>query len=75
MPAAQGGATPLASERQFYPRLDQATKRRFLAHGVMYVRNFGEGLDLTWQQAFQTEERADVEVLPSLRRRIRVGRR
>ncbi len=59
--ALQGGRTPLASERRFYPHLQPAIKRRFMANGVMYVRNFGLGLDLTWQQAFQTESRSDVE--------------
>ena len=29
---------------------------------VMYVRNYGHGLDLTWQQAFQTESRSEVEI-------------
>jgi alpha-ketoglutarate-dependent taurine dioxygenase len=27
----------------------------------MYVRNYGHGLDLTWQDAFQTDDRAAVE--------------
>lgn len=61
LPALEGGATPIASERRFYATLDRALERRFVEHGVMYVRNYGEGLDLTWQQAFQTERRDDVE--------------
>lgn len=61
LPAEAGGATPIASERRFFPRLSAAIKRRFLEHGVMYVRNYGAGLDLSWQQAFQTERREDVE--------------
>lgn len=28
---------------------------------VMYVRNYGEGLDLSWREAFQTDDRAAVE--------------
>ncbi|MGY3621909.1 TauD/TfdA family dioxygenase [Bradyrhizobium sp. USDA 10063] len=60
-PAAQGGCTPIASERQFFPRLDAAIKRRFIERKVMYVRNYGRGLDLTWQDAFQTDDRAAVE--------------
>jgi alpha-ketoglutarate-dependent taurine dioxygenase len=27
----------------------------------MYVRNYGEGVDMTWQDAFQTDDRAQVE--------------
>ena len=60
-PAAQGGCTPIASERQFFPRLDPAIKQRFIERKVMYVRNYGHGLDLTWQDAFQTDDRAAVE--------------
>ncbi|WP_187436079.1 TauD/TfdA family dioxygenase [Bradyrhizobium hipponense] len=59
--AAEGGCTPIASEREFFPRLDPAIKRRFIEHKVMYVRNYGHGLDLTWQDAFQTDDRAAVE--------------
>jgi alpha-ketoglutarate-dependent taurine dioxygenase len=59
--AQAGGATPIASERRFFPRLSEEIKGRFLEHGVMYVRNYGDGLDLSWQRAFQTESREDVE--------------
>jgi len=62
VPAAEGGCTPIASERRFYPGLDPAIKRRFADRGgVMYVRNYGEGLDLSWREAFQTGDRAAVE--------------
>ncbi|MEJ2459866.1 MAG: TauD/TfdA family dioxygenase, partial [Novosphingobium sp.] len=57
----QGGSTPVAPERAFTPHLDPAIRRRFVEHGVMYVRNFGEGVDLSWQSAFQTTDRAEVE--------------
>jgi alpha-ketoglutarate-dependent taurine dioxygenase len=59
--APQGGATPLADSRLVYQRLDPALRRRFAAHGVMYVRNYGNGLDLPWQQVFGTEARDEVE--------------
>jgi alpha-ketoglutarate-dependent taurine dioxygenase len=60
-PPAQGGCTPIASERRFFPRLDPAIKKRFVERGVMYIRNYGHGLDLSWQDAFQTGDRAVVE--------------
>ncbi|MEX3628146.1 MAG: TauD/TfdA family dioxygenase [Burkholderia sp.] len=59
--AEQGGATPVAGSRLVYQRLDPALCRRFAEHGVMYVRNYGNGLDLSWQQVFGTEDRAEVE--------------
>ncbi len=33
----------------------------FAGRELLYVRNFGQGLDLTWQQAFGTAERGAVE--------------
>jgi alpha-ketoglutarate-dependent taurine dioxygenase len=60
-PAALGGATPIASDRLFLKRLNPAIQEIFLRKKVMYVRNYGEGLDLSWQEAFQTKERVVVE--------------
>lgn len=61
VPATEGGATPIADSRLVYQRLDPALRRRFAAHGVMYVRNYGNGLDLPWESVFGTEDRAAVE--------------
>jgi len=60
-PAAQGGATPIACDRLVFKRLNPKIKETFLRKGVMYVRNYGDGLDLTWQDAFQTTDKAVVE--------------
>jgi alpha-ketoglutarate-dependent taurine dioxygenase len=60
-PAEQGGTTPLSDARAVLARLDPALRRRFEAHGVLYVRNYNLGVDLTWQQAFGTQDRAEVE--------------
>jgi alpha-ketoglutarate-dependent taurine dioxygenase len=60
-PAARGGATPIASDREVFKRLDPQIKETFLRKGVMYVRNYGDGLDLTWQDAFQTTDKSVVE--------------
>jgi alpha-ketoglutarate-dependent taurine dioxygenase len=60
-PATQGGRTPLASERKVTPLIDAGIKKRFVEKRVMYIRNYGEGVDLTWQEAFQTTDRALVE--------------
>jgi alpha-ketoglutarate-dependent taurine dioxygenase len=61
VPAPQGGCTPLADDRKVIQRIDPGIRERFLAKGVMYVRNYGEGVDLSWQEAFQTQDRAAVE--------------
>lgn len=60
-PARKGGATPLADSRAVLRRLDPALRKRFAERGVKYVRNYNVGVDLTWQQAFRTVVRADVE--------------
>ena len=60
-PAQEGGATPVAPDREVFGRIDPAVRRRFAERGVMYVRNYGEGLDLSWREAFQTDDRAAVE--------------
>lgn len=59
-PAAQGGETPIADSRQVYRAIDPPVRDRFVNRGVMYVRNFGEGLGLTWQEVFQTSDPAAV---------------
>jgi alpha-ketoglutarate-dependent taurine dioxygenase len=60
-PAEQGGSTPIANDREVFNLIDRRIKERFLENGVMYVRNYGEGLDLSWQEAFQTDDRSVVE--------------
>jgi alpha-ketoglutarate-dependent taurine dioxygenase len=60
-PAASGGATPLADSRAVYAKIDPAIRRRFESQGVMYVRNYGSGLDLSWPDVFGTDDRAAVE--------------
>ncbi|MCW8127252.1 TauD/TfdA family dioxygenase [Microbulbifer halophilus] len=59
--AESGGETPIADSREVYRCLDAGLRRRFADRGLMYVRNYGNGLDLPWQQAFNTEDRAVVE--------------
>lgn len=60
-PAAEGGATPLADSRAVWRRIPEEVRTRFRANGVRYVRNYGTGLDLPWQEVFQTKDAAEVE--------------
>jgi hypothetical protein len=55
------GATPIADTAAIYDEIDAAVRDEFVARGITYVRNFGAGLELPWQEAFQTDQRADVE--------------
>ncbi|NWC00355.1 TauD/TfdA family dioxygenase [Pseudomonas gingeri] len=56
-----GGETPIADSRVIYTQIDPAIRQRFANKRLMYVRNYGNGLDLSWEQAFGTEDRAQVE--------------
>lgn len=60
-PATEGGATPIADGRRVLQLLDAQTRERFSRKRVMYVRNYGEGLGLSWQTAFQTANKLEVE--------------
>ena len=59
--AETGGETPLADCRRIYKALPPEIRECFGRNGLMYVRNYGTGLDLTWQEVFQTSNRAMVE--------------
>jgi alpha-ketoglutarate-dependent taurine dioxygenase len=60
-PALEGGETPIADTRRILAHIDPAVREVFEQKGVMYVRNFGTGLGLSWQTVFQTEDREAVE--------------
>lgn len=60
-PAEKYGATPILDCRQTYQRLDPALIKRFAEKKLMYVRNFIEGLDVSWQQFFMTTDKGRVE--------------
>lgn len=59
--AEQGGETPIADSRAVYARIDPKIKEVFTRKKVMYVRNYGSGIDLPWQTVFQTSDKAEVE--------------
>lgn len=59
--APEGGETPIADSRAVYRAMPPALRDRFAAKRLMYVRNYGNGLDVSWQQVFGTEDRGEVE--------------
>lgn len=58
--AAEGGETPIASSRNVYKRIDNSIKEKFERGEITYVRNYTPGVDLSWQDVFQTEQREEV---------------
>ena len=59
--APTGGETPIADSREVFRRINPVLRKRFEEKRLMYVRNYGNGLDLTWQQVFNTDRQSDVE--------------
>jgi alpha-ketoglutarate-dependent taurine dioxygenase len=59
--AKKGGCSPIVDCRRVYQQITPAIRDKFEQKGLMYVRNFSEGLDVSWQHFFQTENRTAVE--------------
>jgi alpha-ketoglutarate-dependent taurine dioxygenase len=59
--AGKGGATPILDCRKTYQAIDPKVIRRLTEKKLLYVRNFIEGLDVSWQQFFQTTDKKKVE--------------
>jgi alpha-ketoglutarate-dependent taurine dioxygenase/aryl carrier-like protein len=60
-PPALGGETPIADCREVLERLDPGLRQRFTERRILYLRNYGQGIDLSWEEAFQTDRKASVE--------------
>ncbi|MHC1548035.1 TauD/TfdA family dioxygenase [Phyllobacterium sp. K27] len=60
-PAEEGGETPVVDSRSVFRKLRPELRDLFARKKLMYVRNYGNGLDLPWHQVFQTERREEVE--------------
>jgi natural product biosynthesis luciferase-like monooxygenase protein len=59
--ALVGGETPIIDCRKVYQSLDPAVRDMFARKGLMYVRNYVPGIDVTWQEFFRTNDRSEVE--------------
>jgi alpha-ketoglutarate-dependent taurine dioxygenase len=57
----EGGETPLADSQAVFESLPHEVRDEFAARKVRYVRNYGSGIDLPWEEAFQTTGREQVE--------------
>jgi alpha-ketoglutarate-dependent taurine dioxygenase len=60
-PSPVGGATPIVDCRELYRRLPTELAETFEDKGLLYVRTFTKRLDVSWQEFFKTDERAEVE--------------
>lgn len=57
----RGGETPIADSRRVFERIPASIRERFERDGVCYVRNHGQGIDLPWQDVFQTSDPVKVD--------------
>jgi amino acid adenylation domain-containing protein len=60
-PAEHGGESPIVDCRKLYRSLDPVIREEFEGKGLMYVRNFTDGLDVSWQDFFHTSDKSQVE--------------
>lgn len=60
-PPSERGATPITNDRKIIDLIPPEIKERFIEKKVMYVRNYGEGVDMPWQEVFQTSDKSVVE--------------
>jgi alpha-ketoglutarate-dependent taurine dioxygenase len=57
----EGGSTPIVDDRIVIDLIDPEIRQTLIRRKVMYVRNYGEGVDMPWHEVFQTHNRAEVE--------------
>ncbi|MBD2360526.1 TauD/TfdA family dioxygenase [Anabaena minutissima FACHB-250] len=60
-PAQKQGETPIVDCRKVYQLLDFRVREKFAEKGLMYVRNYTDGLDVSWQNFFHTTDKLAVE--------------
>ncbi len=60
-PPERGGTTPLADCRRVWRLLSPPLRERLRREGLIYVRNYAPGLDVSWQDFFRTREPSEVE--------------
>ncbi|MDF5719763.1 MAG: condensation domain-containing protein [Rhizonema sp. PD37] len=60
-PAEQGGETPIVDCRKAYQLLNPKLRERLTEKQLMYTRHYTDGLDVSWQDFFRTNDKSIVE--------------
>ncbi len=60
-PAQKGGETPIIDCRKAYKILNPQLRERLAEKQLMYVRNYTDDLDVSWQDFFHTNDKSVVE--------------
>jgi alpha-ketoglutarate-dependent taurine dioxygenase len=61
IPSEEGGETPIVDCRHIYNVLPREIVEPLEEKGLMYVRNFTDGLDVNWREFYRTDDKAEVE--------------
>jgi alpha-ketoglutarate-dependent taurine dioxygenase len=59
--AEKGGETAIADSRHVYNKINLDIINKFNDKKILYVRNFHKGIDLSWQEVFQLDEKNEVK--------------
>ncbi|MEM1169666.1 MAG: amino acid adenylation domain-containing protein [Cyanobacteria bacterium P01_H01_bin.35] len=59
--AESGGETPIVDCRKVYQMLSHKLREKLEEKQLMYVRNYVEDLDVSWQDFFHTNNKSEVE--------------
>ena len=59
--ADKGGQTALADSRYVYDNINKEIIDKFNNKQILYIRNYIQGIDLKWQDVFQTDKKEEVE--------------
>ncbi|NYE28914.1 alpha-ketoglutarate-dependent taurine dioxygenase [Rhodanobacter sp. K2T2] len=60
-PAVEGGETPVACMRDVTRDIGSALLNKFQELGVEYIRHYHQGVDLPWQDVFQTTDKGELQ--------------
>ncbi|MBE0458632.1 TauD/TfdA family dioxygenase [Pseudoalteromonas prydzensis] len=62
-PANSGGETPFADVSQVLSHMPDKLRLQFEELGWMFLRHYGSGFGMSWQEAFQVEDKAELELI------------
>ena len=63
-PAERGGETPIGDGRKAPSRRRPKLKERFIKKKAQYMRNYGDGIGLTWKLPLKRRINSSRELLP-----------
>jgi alpha-ketoglutarate-dependent taurine dioxygenase len=61
VPPGKGGETPIAHMNTVGKYIDEELLQKFEQLGVEYIRHYHDGVDLSWQVVFQTDDRKEMQ--------------